>query len=72
MQIPPNPIFTFLYWLLNTPGIGALFVAMLGAFLVVLFAAVLRWIVKGSSAGEREVFTYPTEGFHEQGGRETG
>lgn len=68
MQIQPNPIFTLLYWLLNTPGIGALIVALLGTFLVVLFASVLRWIAKGSSANESAVFTYPTEGLHDQNG----
>jgi hypothetical protein len=64
MEIPQNPLFTFLYWLLNTPGVGALFVAFLGVALIVIFGAVLRWIAKGSAASEAIVYTYPTEGFH--------
>jgi hypothetical protein len=64
MEIPQNPLFTFLYWLLNTPGVGALFVAFLGLVLILLFSAVLRWIAKGSAASESIVYTYPTEGLH--------
>jgi hypothetical protein len=59
-----NPVFRFLYWLLNTPGLGALAVAMLSGGLLTTFGLSLRWIVRGSQAAERDIFTFPTSGFH--------
>jgi len=62
---PDNPLIRLLYWLLNTPGVGAFFVIMLGATLVSGFGLILRWISLGAQASESIVYAYPTEGLHE-------
>ncbi len=59
------PIFQFFYWLVNTPGIGGIFVAIMAGSIVFTFGSVLRWIARGGQAKETETFTYPTSGLHE-------
>ncbi len=59
-----NPVFSFLYWLLNTPGLGALTVALLGCGLITIFGLTLRWVAQGNKMPEREEFRYPTAGLH--------
>jgi hypothetical protein len=63
-HFPENPFVLFIYWLLNTPGVGAVFVALLGGALVLTFALVLRWIIDGGKASENAVYVYPTEALH--------
>jgi len=65
-SIPENPLIELLYWLLNTPGVGAFFVITLGGGLVAGFGLVLHWIARGAHASEKTVYAYPTEGLHEQ------
>ncbi len=63
------PIFQFFYWLVNTAGVGGVFViALLGAIGLV-YVRVLGWINSGGQAVERETYTYPTTALHEMDGR---
>jgi hypothetical protein len=60
-----HPFFAFLYWLINTPGLGGIFVSFLAGTLLLSIARTLKWIHDGGKTDEKEVFTYPTSGFHE-------
>lgn len=53
-----QPIFQFLYWLVNTPGIGALVIILLAATALTSFALTLRWIASAKNA-EQESYPYP-------------
>lgn len=64
VEIPDNPLIALLYWVLNTPVVGALIVAFLASCLILGYGLVLRWIANGAKANESEIYTYPTEGFH--------
>ena len=54
------PVFRFLYWLINTAGIGGIAVTLLIGGLVTTYLLVLRWIVLGAHAAEDEQYTFPT------------
>ena len=55
-----DPIFRFIYWLLNTAGIGGISVLLLIGGLVSTFALVLRWVTRGAQADEPEQYAFPT------------
>jgi hypothetical protein len=59
-----NPLFRFLYWILNTPGVGAFVVVGLGASLLLVYGRVLRWITNGGKAIESSIYSYPTQTLH--------
>ena len=48
-----NPIFRFLYWFVNTPGVGSLGIGFLIIACLGSFAAALRWIVRGAGPMNR-------------------
>lgn len=64
MSIPPEPILNFIYWLLNTPGIGGLAVAAIVLACLGGSAAVLRWIVAAGQVDEGPVYPYPPSALH--------
>jgi len=64
MNIPPDPILQFIYWLINTPGLGGLSVAAIILACLGSFAAVLRWIKAGAQADESATYAYPTSALH--------
>lgn len=53
-------LFRFLYWLINTPGIGGILVILIVLTLVLVILMVFRWIMLGTHADEAEVYSYPT------------
>jgi hypothetical protein len=61
MNIAPDlPILRFIYWLINTPGLGGVF---LGAIVITCLGGILaglRWIVRGGQADEPITYAYPT------------
>jgi hypothetical protein len=59
-------IFQFFYWLVNTPGLGGVAVAMVGGGSILAYALTLRWINMGSRAEETETYAYPTPTLHHQ------
>lgn len=66
MNFPMDyPFFQFVYWLLNTPGLGGIAVSLLAGAILLTFAKTLLWISQGGQAEEREVYSYPTVGLHE-------
>ncbi len=66
MSLPmDNGIFAFLYWLVNTPGLGGLAVIAIVMICLGSFAAALRWIVLGGEADENTVYAYPTPALHD-------
>jgi len=58
-------IFQFFYWLVNTPGLGGIVVAMVGGGSVLAYALTLRWIQLGARADEKETYAYPTPALHQ-------
>jgi hypothetical protein len=66
MRFPlDNPIFQFFYWLVNTPGLGGLFVGLIVVFWVIAAGSAVRWIARGALADEPETYAYPTPALHE-------
>jgi hypothetical protein len=60
-----NPVFGFLYWLINTPGLGGLGVGLIVITCLGSFAGALLWIVRGAQADESVVYAYPTSALHD-------
>ncbi len=60
-----SPFFQFLYWLMNTPGLGGIAVVGLAAALAVIFATTLFWIGSGAKAKEANTYAYPTPALHD-------
>ncbi len=60
-----NPIFQFLYWLVNTAGLGGLTVGLIVLISVTAYGSALRWIATGARADEPEEYAYPTPALHE-------
>lgn len=54
------PVFQFLYWLVNTAGLGGWIVTGLASGVVFTLAVTLHWIKRGASSEESETFAYPT------------
>lgn len=65
MNFPDNPIFQFLYWLVDTPGLGGLIVGLIVIISVSAFGGALSWIAQGAQADERETYAYPTPALHD-------
>ena len=68
MNFPDEPLIRFLYWLVDTAGLGSIIVAITGGGIVTAVALTLNWIRRGSNADETEVYTHPTPSLihHEQ------
>jgi hypothetical protein len=62
------PIFQFFYWLVNTAGVGGIFVVALLGVMVLVYGRVLGWIGSGKNANERETYAYPTSALHQANG----
>jgi hypothetical protein len=66
MRFPlDNSIFQFLYWLVDTPGLGGLFVGLVVVIFMGAAGSALRWIARGALADEPETYSYPTPALHE-------
>lgn len=57
------PIFQFFYWLVNTAGIGGVFVMIAGAGSLLTYTMILRWIIR-SDPDDYETYSYPTPALH--------
>ncbi len=65
MGFPDSPLINFLYWLINTPGLGGVAVLLLGISIVTAVALVLRWIARAAKIEtEVETYAYPTPALH--------
>jgi hypothetical protein len=60
-----DPIFQFLYWLVNTPGLGGLVVGLIVFISLGAYSSALRWIAQGAQANDSETYAYPTPALHE-------
>lgn len=58
------PIYQFLYWLINTPGIGSVVAVMAGIGSITAYFFFLRSIRSVKDEG-RETYTYPTPTLHQ-------
>jgi hypothetical protein len=54
------PLFRFLYWLINTPGIGGIAVLLVGGGSLTAYFLALRWITRSTQSDDAEVYTFPT------------
>ncbi len=62
-----NPVMQFLYWLVNTPGIGGVIAMLLGGGSILAYALMLNWIKKGGDIREDlETYVYPTPALHHE------
>ncbi len=64
-----NPLFRFLYWLINTAGAGGVAVMIVGGGSLLAYFLTLRWIAHGAQADEEEEYPFPTPallGHHEE------
>jgi hypothetical protein len=69
MNFPMDqPFYQFLYWLMNTPGVGGLIVVIEAALIAVAVGFSLRWIKRGAGADESETYAYPTPALHHGSG----
>ncbi len=69
MTVPPDTsILRFIFWLVNTPGLGGLAVGAIVAGSLASFAAALHWIARGAAAAEPDVYAYPTPSLHQHDG----
>lgn len=60
MNFPMDlPLFRFLYWLVNTAGVGGAVVGLIAATVIAGYALMLRWIAAGANADERTTYPYP-------------
>jgi len=55
-----NPIYRFLYWLINTPTIGGIVALLILGTLTTAFVWALLWVINGAKADEPESYAYPT------------
>lgn len=60
-----RPVFQFLYWLVNTAGLGGLAVGLIVIVSLSAYGSALRWIARGAQADEPEEYAYPTPALHE-------
>jgi hypothetical protein len=60
MNFPETPFFEWLYWLINTPGLGGIIVTLLALLILVMVFFTLRWIALGADADEKSEYAYPT------------
>lgn len=60
-----NPIYRFLHWFVNTPGLGGLGVGFIVTVCLGSFAGALRWIARGAQSDEPAAYAYPTSAFHD-------
>jgi hypothetical protein len=65
MNFPMDNLFyQFLYWFMNTPGIGGIIVVVEATLIAIVASLSFRWIHKGADAPEKEQFAYPTPALH--------
>lgn len=60
MSAPDTFILRFLYWLVNTPGLGGVAVVAIVISCLGSFVLALRWIAAGSKVGDSDTYAYPT------------
>mgnify|MGYP001257695910 CR=1 FL=1 len=61
MNFPDEPVFHFLYWVINTPPIGGIIVMLLTGILLISVATTLFWVARGAQVAEEDVYIFPTE-----------
>ncbi len=65
MNFPDTPLTAFLYWLIDTPGLGGIAVGLLAIGITTAVGLVLRWISQGANIeDEPEAYAYPTPALH--------
>ncbi len=60
MSPPDLPILRFIFWLVNTPGLGGAGVTAILVTCLASFFAALRWILGGGRADEATTYAFPT------------
>ncbi|MCL4562722.1 MAG: hypothetical protein M1281_19180 [Chloroflexi bacterium] len=60
------PVFSFFYWLVNTPGLGGICIALLSGGAIIVGSLIVRWVQGGGDSGESETYSYPTPALHKE------
>ncbi len=55
-----NPFFQFVFWVLNSPGVGGIAVGLIVLISVSIYTSTIVWIARGAQANKPEIYTYPT------------
>ena len=58
------PIFQFFHWMVNTPGVGSVIVALAGGGSMLFYFLTLRRI-RAAKDENGETYSYPTPALHE-------
>ncbi len=58
------PVFQFLFWFVNTAGVGGVVVALVGLGSLLSYLLVLRWISLAKQEDDASTYTYPTPALH--------
>ena len=61
-----EPFFQFIYWLINTAGVGGIAVGILALTIFVSVFLMLRWITAKSQTSEADRYAYPTPALHHE------
>jgi len=71
MSFPTQyPIFQFFYWLVNTTGLGGIFVTIIAGGMLAAYVRTLRWIGGGKKTGDQDSFAYPSAAMHDNQSRD--
>ncbi len=70
MNFPDTQFFQFLYWLINTPGVGGVVVGLLSLGIFIVIGLTLRWITHVGDIDDNETYAYPTPALHRHVGHE--
>jgi hypothetical protein len=59
-DVPDLPLLRLIFWVINTPGLGGIYLGAIEIICVGGFLAALRWIARGRQADEKNAYAYPT------------
>ncbi len=57
---PDLPLLRLIFWIINTPGLGGIYLGAIDVICLGGFVMALRWIVHGGHADENGTYAYPT------------
>ena len=59
------PVVEFLFWLINTAGVGGFIAIAIAVGLLIALVIMFRWIWRGGQVDERRTYAFPTPSLHD-------